>query len=70
MATPARVAFVIGLDRYFPPAFGKVHPRWQTPYVAILVQAVLDAVDLTPEQDAQFWEYVQRAAQFLVNAEG
>jgi amino acid transporter len=38
---PARVAFVIGLDRYFPPAFGRVHPRWQTPYVAILTQAVL-----------------------------
>ncbi len=38
---PARVAFVIGLDRYFPPAFGKVHPRWKTPYVAILTQAVL-----------------------------
>jgi amino acid transporter len=35
------VAFVIGLDRYFPPAFGKVHPRWKTPYVAILTQAVL-----------------------------
>jgi amino acid transporter len=38
---PARVAFVIGLDNYFPPAFGRVHPRWHTPYVAILVQAVL-----------------------------
>jgi amino acid transporter len=38
---PARVAFAIGLDRYFPPAFGKVHPRWKTPYVAILVQAGL-----------------------------
>jgi amino acid transporter len=38
---PARVAFVIGLDSYFPPAFGRVHPRWHTPYVAILVQAVL-----------------------------
>ena len=38
---PARVAFVIGLDRYFPPAFGRVHPRWRTPYVAILTQAVL-----------------------------
>jgi amino acid transporter len=35
----ARVAFVVGLDRYFPPAFGRVHPRWHTPYVAILVQA-------------------------------
>jgi amino acid transporter len=43
---PARVAFVIGLDRYFPPAFGRVHPRWQTPYVAILTQAVLATVFL------------------------
>jgi amino acid transporter len=41
LAGPARVAFAIGLDRYFPPAFGRVHPRWRTPYVAILVQAVL-----------------------------
>jgi amino acid transporter len=38
---PARVAFVIGLDRYFPKAFAAVHPRWRTPYVAILVQATL-----------------------------
>jgi len=43
---PARVAFVIGLDRYFPPAFGRVHPRWHTPYVAILVQASLATVFL------------------------
>ncbi len=43
---PARVAFVIGLDRYFPPAFGKVHPRWGTPYVAILVMAGLATVAL------------------------
>lgn len=34
----ARVAFVVGLDRYFPPAFARVHPRWHTPYVAILIQ--------------------------------
>jgi amino acid transporter len=43
---PARVAFVIGLDRYFPAAFGRVHPRWETPYVAILTQAVLATVFL------------------------
>jgi amino acid transporter len=43
---PARVAFVIGLDRYFPPAFGRIHPRWKTPYVAILTQAVLASVFL------------------------
>jgi len=43
---PARVAFVIGIDRYFPPAFGKVHPKWKTPHVAILVQAGLSTVFL------------------------
>jgi glutamate:GABA antiporter len=43
---PARVAFSIGLDRYFPPAFGRVHPKWKTPYVAILVQATLATVFL------------------------
>jgi glutamate:GABA antiporter len=43
---PARVAFVIGLDRYFPKGFGRVHPRWHTPYVAILVQATLATIFL------------------------
>jgi glutamate:GABA antiporter len=38
---PARIAFVIGLDRYFPPAFARIHPRWHTPYVVILTQGVL-----------------------------
>lgn len=46
LSGPARVAFVIGLDKYFPPAFGKVHPRWRTPYVAILVQAALATIFL------------------------
>ena len=50
LSGPARVAFVIGLDRYFPPAFGKVHPTWRTPYVAILVQAVLASVFLLISQ--------------------
>ncbi len=43
---PARVAFVIGLDHYLPRAFGAVHPRWHTPYVAILVQAALATIFL------------------------
>jgi amino acid transporter len=41
---PARVAFVIGLDRYFPRAFGKLHPRYGTPYIAMIVPAVLASV--------------------------
>src|SRR2546421_10551831 len=36
----ARVPFVVGIDRYLPAAFGKIHPRWKTPYVSILGQAL------------------------------
>jgi amino acid transporter len=50
LSGPARVAFVIGLDRYFPPAFGTVHPKFRTPYVAILVQAALATVFLLVSQ--------------------
>jgi len=40
------VAFVVGLDRYVPDAFSRIHPRWGTPYVAILVQAALSTIFL------------------------
>ncbi len=30
-------------------------------------RAALDEADLTPEQDAQFWDYVTHAAQFMIN---
>jgi len=39
LSGPARVAFTIGLDAYFPRAFGRIHPKYQTPYIAIIVQA-------------------------------
>ena len=42
----ARVPFVVGIDRYLPKAFGKIHPRWRTPYVSIIVQAVLSCIIL------------------------
>ena len=42
----SRVAFVVGLDRYFPAAFSRIHPRWGTPYVAILVQGAIAVVFL------------------------
>jgi amino acid transporter len=40
LTASARLPFVAGLDRYLPPAFGRLHPRWGTPWVALLVQAV------------------------------
>jgi amino acid transporter len=42
----ARVGFAVGIDRYAPPAFARVHPRWGTPYVAMLVQAILSTIFL------------------------
>jgi amino acid transporter len=40
LASTARLPFVAGVDRALPAAFGKLHPRWGTPYVALIVQAV------------------------------
>ncbi len=46
----ARVPFVVGIDRYLPAAFGKIHPRWKTPYVSIIVQAVVSGAILLISQ--------------------
>jgi glutamate:GABA antiporter len=46
----ARVPFVVGIDRYLPKAFGKIHPKWRTPYISILVQAILSAAVLLLSQ--------------------
>src|SRR5438445_12469050 len=46
----ARVPFVVGIDRYLPRAFGKIHPRWKTPYISILVQAILSGLVLLLSQ--------------------
>jgi len=43
-AATSRLPFVAGTDKYLPAAFGKVHPKWQTPYVAMGVQAALAGV--------------------------
>jgi amino acid transporter len=40
-AATSRLPFVAGIDRFLPPVFGKLHPRWHTPYVALLVQAAI-----------------------------
>jgi len=40
----ARIPFVAGIDRYLPPAFARLHPRWGTPYVSLLTQAAVTVV--------------------------
>ena len=37
LSSTARLPFVVGIDRYLPAAFGWVHPRYRTPWVAIAV---------------------------------
>ena len=61
----SRVPFVVGIDRYLPAAFGKIHPRWRTPYISILVQAVLSCAILLI---SQINETTRGAYQFLVDA--
>ena len=46
----ARVPFIVGIDRYLPAFFGKIHPKWHTPWVSILVQAVISGVVLLVSQ--------------------
>ena len=62
----ARVPFVVGIDRYLPTAFGKIHPRWKTPYVSIFVQAVVSGLILFLSQLNS--PSVQAAYQILIDA--
>ena len=40
----SRIPFVAGLDSYMPSWLGNVHPRYATPYAALIVQGVVSAV--------------------------
>jgi amino acid transporter len=44
LAGTARIPFVAGVDRVLPAAFGRIHLRWRTPHVALLVQAGVASV--------------------------
>jgi amino acid transporter len=62
----ARVPFVVGIDRYLPAAFGKIHSRWKTPYISILVQAIVSGAILLLSQIKS--KTVIEAYQFLIDA--
>jgi amino acid transporter len=61
----ARLLFVGGLDRFLPPVFGRTHPKWKTPYVALLVQAGLSAAFIIAAKQGSS---VQETYLKLVNA--
>ncbi|HTR21581.1 MAG TPA: APC family permease [Gemmatimonadales bacterium] len=41
LAGCARLPFAAGVDKALPPAFARLHPRWGTPYVSLLVMGGL-----------------------------
>jgi glutamate:GABA antiporter len=65
VAGVARIPFVVGIDRYMPAVFGRIHPRWKTPWIAMLVQAGISIAILLATQ----WKSTaNNAYYFLVDA--
>ena len=65
-AGSSRVPFVAGLDRALPAALGQVHPRWHSPYVALITCAVLaaafTAMSLIGSSVAEAYEVLLKSA--------
>ena len=59
-----RLPFALGLDHHFPPALARLHPRWHTPHVSILAQAILSSAFLIV---MQLGENLRAAYQILVD---
>ena len=64
IAGNTRLPFAIGLDHYLPAAFAKLHPRWHTPHVSILTQAILSTLFLLL---TELGENLRAAYQILVD---
>jgi amino acid transporter len=43
-AASGRLPFVAGIDRFLPAVFGRIHPRYHSPYVSLGLQAAIAAV--------------------------
>jgi amino acid transporter len=43
-AAGGRLPFVAGIDRFLPPVFGRVHPKYGSPHVSLSLQAAVAAV--------------------------
>jgi amino acid transporter len=44
LAGSARIPFVAGLDSYLPSWLGRIHPRYATPYAALIVHATVSLI--------------------------
>jgi len=65
-AGSARIPFVAGLTSALPAALGRVHPRWQSPHVALvtsaLIAALFTAVSLVGSSVAEAYQVLLKAA--------
>ena len=65
-AGSSRIPFVAGLTSALPEALGRVHPRWQSPYVALVTCAVLagcfTAVSLLGSSVAEAYQVLLKSA--------
>jgi amino acid transporter len=43
-AAGGRLPFVAGIDRFLPPVFGRVHPKYGSPHVSLLIQGAIAAI--------------------------
>lgn len=64
LAGNTRLPFAVGLDHHLPPIFARLHPRWGSPYVSILAQAIASTFFLIV---MQLGETLRAAYQLLVD---
>lgn len=43
LGSTARIPFVAGIDHFFPRCFARIHPRWHTPHIALVVMGIIEA---------------------------
>ncbi len=55
---PTRVYYAMAADRVFPPAMARLHPRYRTPWLAILIQSTWSCVLATTGRYEQLLNYV------------
>ena len=63
-ASVSRMPYAAGVDHLLPAAFAKIHPRWATPYISILIFGGLASVLLIA---LQFGDTIRGAYQTLVS---
>ena len=60
----SRVLYAVGVDRYLPPIISRIHPKWSTPHVSILIQGGISSLFMILAAGStvkQFWQLLLSA---------